>query len=111
MKYSKIQEYAFLYLERRRGATSAVLPQPTAVVIQWSGVRPTALCCSEFPRWLYERNVSLLESVPEQLLDQVPAHWRQFPAPLPLWHTVTGAVYLIIGELLAQCMSPGLASV
>ena len=55
----------------------------------------------EFPGWLYERNVSLLETVPEPLLDLVPAHWRQFPTPLPVWHTVTGVIYLVIGELTA----------
>ncbi|KAF0309486.1 Ocellar opsin [Amphibalanus amphitrite] len=70
------------------------------------GAEPPLWNSSEFPSWLYRRDVSLLETVPEPLLEIVPDHWRQFPAPLPIWHTVTGSVYLVIG-LLATVANAG----
>ncbi|XP_050692044.1 rhodopsin-like [Eriocheir sinensis] len=51
-------------------------------------------------------NVSLVSRVPADVQHKVHRHWQQFEVPHPLWHTVLGMFYLLIGA--AGLMGNGL---
>ncbi|GFY51269.1 ocellar opsin [Trichonephila inaurata madagascariensis] len=45
----------------------------------------------------YQRNATVVDSVPSDILHMVHEHWYQFPPMNPLWHSLLGLAMIILG--------------
>ncbi len=57
---------------------------------QRSGQQPTVY-------WGAPPGMSIVDLVPEDMLELVHPHWKQFPPVNPMWHGLLGFVYIILG--------------
>jgi r-opsin len=47
--------------------------------------------------WGYPPGVTIVDLVPEDMLDMVHPHWKQFPPVNPMWHYLLGTLYIFLG--------------
>jgi len=45
----------------------------------------------------YQRNATVVDSVPMEILHMVHEHWYQFPPMNPLWHSLLGLAMIVLG--------------
>lgn len=47
--------------------------------------------------WGYPPGVSIVDTVPEDMLEMIHPHWKKFPPVNPMWHYLLGLVYIFLG--------------
>ena len=47
--------------------------------------------------WGFPAGVSIVDLVPEDMIEMVHPHWKQFPPVNPMWHPLLGLIYVILG--------------
>lgn len=47
--------------------------------------------------WGYPPGVSIVDMVPEDMLDMIHPHWKKFPPVNPMWHYLLGLIYIFLG--------------
>jgi len=47
--------------------------------------------------WGFPPGASIVDMVPEDMLELVHPHWKQFPPVNPMWHFLLGFLYIILG--------------
>lgn len=45
----------------------------------------------------YQRNMTVVDTVPSEILHMVHEHWYQFAPLNPLWHSLLGIVMIVLG--------------
>lgn len=45
----------------------------------------------------YQRNATVVDSVPNEILHMIHDHWYQFPPMNPLWHSILGIAMIVLG--------------
>ena len=55
-----------------------------------SGLQPAVI-------WGYPPGVSIVDLVPEDMIEMVHPHWKQFPPVNPMWHYLLGTLYIFLG--------------
>jgi len=49
--------------------------------------------------WGYPPGASLIDTVPEDMLELIHPHWKKFPPVNPMWHYLLGLVYIFLGTV------------
>lgn len=58
------------------------------------GVAPAPYDGAFFP---YQRNATVVDNVPHDILHMIHEHWYQFPPMNPLWHSLLGMAMIVLG--------------
>ncbi|XP_046634669.1 compound eye opsin BCRH2-like [Daphnia pulicaria] len=47
--------------------------------------------------WGFPPGASIIDTVPEDMLEMIHPHWKKFPPVNPMWHYLLGLIYIVLG--------------
>ncbi len=47
--------------------------------------------------WGFPPGMSIVDTVPDDMLELIHPHWKQFPPVNPMWHYLLGLIYIVLG--------------